>query len=98
MPPSSWWRTSFAISRTPCAAKSRIPTHDCRRNYAASWRRRSRSIGRLWPWGLTKQKLIAQISERLNSETVGVDFNFSQYIQDNIEEAVSGVKGENSVK
>src|SRR5438034_4419781 len=29
---------------------------------------------------------------------VGVDFNFSQYIQDNIEEAVSGVKGENSVK
>src|SRR6185369_14592613 len=27
-----------------------------------------------------------------------VDFNFSQYIQDNIEEAVSGVKGENSVK
>src|SRR4029077_3548372 len=28
----------------------------------------------------------------------GIDFNFSQYIQDNIEEAVSGVKGENSVK
>src|SRR6266536_1863833 len=51
-----------------------------------------------WPWGLTKQKLIAQMSERLNREIVGVDFNFSQYIQDNIEEAVSGVKGENSVK
>src|SRR6266699_1340637 len=51
-----------------------------------------------WPRGLTKQKLIAQISERLNREVVGVDFNFSQYIQDNIEEAVSGVKGENSVK
>ena len=28
----------------------------------------------------------------------GVGFNFSQYIQDNVEEAVSGVKGENSVK
>ena len=28
----------------------------------------------------------------------GVNFNFSQYIQDNVEEAVSGVKGENSVK
>jgi cobalt-zinc-cadmium resistance protein CzcA len=27
-----------------------------------------------------------------------VTFNFSQYIQDNIEEALSGVKGENSVK
>jgi cobalt-zinc-cadmium resistance protein CzcA len=51
-----------------------------------------------WPRGLTKQKLIAQLSERLNHEVVGIDFNFSQYIQDNIEEAVSGVKGENSVK
>src|SRR5438874_2666218 len=51
-----------------------------------------------WPRGLTKQKLIAQLGERLNREIVGVDFNFSQYIQDNIEEAVSGVKGENSVK
>src|SRR5499433_2702794 len=51
-----------------------------------------------WPRGLTKQKLIAQMSGRLNREVVGVDFNFSQYIQDNIEEAVSGVKGENSVK
>jgi heavy metal efflux system protein len=51
-----------------------------------------------WPHGLTKQKLIAQMSERLNREIVGVDFNFSQYIQDNIEEAMSGVKGENSVK
>jgi cobalt-zinc-cadmium resistance protein CzcA len=51
-----------------------------------------------WPAGLTKQKLIAQMSERLNHEIVGVEFNFSQYIQDNIEEAVSGVKGENSVK
>jgi cobalt-zinc-cadmium resistance protein CzcA len=28
----------------------------------------------------------------------GVGFNFSQYIQDNIEEAISGVKGANSVK
>jgi cobalt-zinc-cadmium resistance protein CzcA len=51
-----------------------------------------------WPRGLTKQKLIAQMGERLNREILGVDFNFSQYIQDNIEEAVSGVKGENSVK
>jgi cobalt-zinc-cadmium resistance protein CzcA len=28
----------------------------------------------------------------------GIDFNFSQYIQDNIEEQLSGVKGANSVK
>ena len=31
-------------------------------------------------------------------EFVGIGFNFSQYIQDNIEEGLSGVKGENSVK
>jgi cobalt-zinc-cadmium resistance protein CzcA len=51
-----------------------------------------------WPQGLTKEKLVKELSERLEREFVGVDFNFSQYIQDNIEEAVSGVKGENSVK
>ena len=51
-----------------------------------------------WPKGLTKEALVKQMSERLNREFVGIDFNFSQYIQDNIEEAVSGVKGENSVK
>jgi heavy metal efflux system protein len=51
-----------------------------------------------WPKGLTKEELVRQLSEQLNREFVGVDFNFSQYIQDNMEEAVSGVKGENSVK
>jgi len=51
-----------------------------------------------WPKGLTKAELVARLSERLSREFAGVDFNFSQYIQDNIEEAVSGVKGENSVK
>jgi cobalt-zinc-cadmium resistance protein CzcA len=51
-----------------------------------------------WPKGMTKEILVRELSERLEREFVGVDFNFSQYIQDNIEEAVSGVKGENSVK
>jgi heavy metal efflux system protein len=51
-----------------------------------------------WPGGMTKVELVRQMSDRLRREFVGVDFNFSQYIQDNIEEAVSGVKGENSVK
>jgi len=51
-----------------------------------------------WPKGSTKEKLIQDLSKRLNAEFIGVDFNFSQYIQDNIEEAVSGVKGENSIK
>ena len=51
-----------------------------------------------WPKGLTKEELVKQMSEHLNREFIGIDFNFSQYIQDNIEEAVSGVKGENSIK
>jgi cobalt-zinc-cadmium resistance protein CzcA len=51
-----------------------------------------------WPAGLTKEMMVRQMSEELKSHFIGVDFNFSQYIQDNIEEAVSGVKGENSVK
>jgi cobalt-zinc-cadmium resistance protein CzcA len=51
-----------------------------------------------WPKGLSKEKLVKELSGRLEREFVGVGFNFSQYIQDNIEEAVSGVKGENSVK
>jgi cobalt-zinc-cadmium resistance protein CzcA len=51
-----------------------------------------------WPKGLTKEELVRQMNEKLANEFVGIDFNFSQYIQDNIEEAVSGVKGENSIK
>ena len=51
-----------------------------------------------WPTGLTKDKLTAQLQKEFNDELPGVDFNFSQYIQDNVEEALSGVKGANSVK
>jgi cobalt-zinc-cadmium resistance protein CzcA len=51
-----------------------------------------------WPKGLTKEKLTGQIQAEFQRELPGVVFNFSQYIQDNIEEAISGVKGANSVK
>ena len=50
-----------------------------------------------WPSGLTKDKLISQMDEQLEKYP-GIDFNFSQNIQDNVEEAMSGVKGENSLK
>jgi cobalt-zinc-cadmium resistance protein CzcA len=50
-----------------------------------------------WPSGLTKAKLISQMDEQLEKYP-GIDFNFSQNIQDNVEEAMSGVKGENSLK
>ncbi|MGD0127641.1 MAG: efflux RND transporter permease subunit [Terriglobia bacterium] len=51
-----------------------------------------------WPSGLTKDKLTDQIQAEFNNELPGVVFNFSQYIEDNIEEGISGVKGVNSVK
>jgi len=51
-----------------------------------------------WPSGLDKERLTRQMNGRLTQEFPGVDFNFSQYIEDNVEEAASGVKGENSVK
>jgi cobalt-zinc-cadmium resistance protein CzcA len=51
-----------------------------------------------WPSGTTKEKLTQDMTEALAQQFPGVNFNFSQYIQDNVEEAASGVKGENSVK
>ena len=51
-----------------------------------------------WPRGMTKEKLTDQIQAEFNNELPGVVFNFSQYIEDNVEEGISGVKGSNSVK
>jgi cobalt-zinc-cadmium resistance protein CzcA len=51
-----------------------------------------------WPQGMDKAKLIDELTRRFNGQFPGVEFNFSQYIEDNVEEAASGVKGENSVK
>src|SRR4030081_2414126 len=45
----------------------------------------------------TKDNLIAAMDKELN-RFPGVDWNFSQPISDNVEEAVSGVKGELAVK
>jgi len=51
-----------------------------------------------WPHGFTKEKLTAVLQKEFSAAMPGINFNFSQYIQDNIEEAISGVKGANSVK
>src|SRR6202034_985473 len=51
-----------------------------------------------WPRHMTKEKLIAQMQKDFSDAFAGIDFNFSQYIQDNIEEGLSGIKGANSVK
>jgi cobalt-zinc-cadmium resistance protein CzcA len=51
-----------------------------------------------WRAGLTKESLTQAIANELHERFPGVVFNFSQMISDNVEEALSGVKGENSVK
>ena len=51
-----------------------------------------------WPAGQTKEKLVDEVQKQFAAEFPGVTFNFSQYIQDNIEEGLSGVKGANSIK
>jgi cobalt-zinc-cadmium resistance protein CzcA len=49
------------------------------------------------PPGGSKKALVERLEKYLD-ELPGVDYSFSQYIQDNVNEALSGVKGENSVK
>ncbi len=51
-----------------------------------------------WPSGEDKDDLTAKLLKELQEKFPGVEFNFSQYLQDNVSEAVSGVKGENSIK
>lgn len=49
------------------------------------------------PRGSGKKELIANLEVELN-KIPGITYSFSQYIQDNVNEALSGVKGENSIK
>ena len=51
-----------------------------------------------WPGHISKDKLTEELSHDLERRFPGVEFNFSQNIEDNVEEAASGVKGANSVK
>jgi cobalt-zinc-cadmium resistance protein CzcA len=51
-----------------------------------------------WKHGLTKDDLTTELDRELRDAFPGVVFNFSQMIGDNVEEAVAGVKGENSIK
>src|SRR6266568_3081102 len=51
-----------------------------------------------WPDTHDKEELTGRLLAKLLDKFPGVEFNFSQYLQDNVSEAVSGVKGENSIK
>jgi cobalt-zinc-cadmium resistance protein CzcA len=45
-----------------------------------------------------KEEIVDLMNDELNRNLFGVSWNFSQYIRDNVMEAMSGVKGENSIK
>jgi heavy metal efflux system protein len=51
-----------------------------------------------WERNITKEELIKDMQEQLRNQFPGVVFGFSQPISDNVEEAVSGVKGEMAIK
>jgi cobalt-zinc-cadmium resistance protein CzcA len=57
---------------------------------------------RRWLWGpkrpRTKEELIKDMDAQLERKLPGVNWNFSQNIRDNVMEALSGVKGDNSLK
>ena len=52
-----------------------------------------------WPKGMTKARLVNLMDAKLRGRVPGVSFSYSQNIEDNIDEALSGVKaGANAVK
>jgi cobalt-zinc-cadmium resistance protein CzcA len=51
-----------------------------------------------WRKGITKDSMTQDMQRELSAGFPGVVFSFSQVISDNVEEAMSGVKGENTVK
>jgi cobalt-zinc-cadmium resistance protein CzcA len=51
-----------------------------------------------WRKGLSKEALIGEMAQALRRGFPGVNFAFSQYIQDNVQEAASGIDAENAIK
>src|SRR2546422_6558530 len=47
-----------------------------------------------WPPGVDKEALTRTIDAALSEHFPGVTFDFSQYLEDNVEEEISGVKSE----
>jgi cobalt-zinc-cadmium resistance protein CzcA len=51
-----------------------------------------------WRPGYDKVKLVDEMAKALSKGFPGVNFAFSQYIQDNVQEAASGIDAENAIK
>ena len=107
------WKRSSPKSAGPTTAPTRpaftMPSSSCpcarKRNGRPSsnetgWRRwvHGHSIESPSQTPRTKNELIKQMNDDLSRDVPGVDWNFSQNIRDNVMEALSGVKGDNSIK
>src|SRR5262249_3407011 len=51
----------------------------------------------LWRRSITREEIERELMRKFE-KFPEINFNFSQYIRDNVEEALSGVKGANSIK
>ena len=84
------WEGLFAwipVPQDPTTGEVRNPT-GWKGYLSFFWKKRPR----------TKPELIKEMNDELGNKLPGVVWNFSQNIRDNVMEAMSGVKGDNSVK
>jgi cobalt-zinc-cadmium resistance protein CzcA len=84
--PSGYNNTEFTVPLKPLKDWPKVKAQE-------GW------LGWLWPARRrTKPELVEEVNTELRRDLIGVDWNFSQYIRDNVMESLSGVKGDNSVK
>jgi cobalt-zinc-cadmium resistance protein CzcA len=82
-----YYNTEFFVPLRPQKAWPRLVEQ-------TGWRR--------WLWGAkrahTKEEIVAAMNDELERKLPGIVWNFSQNIRDNVMEALSGIKGDNSLK
>jgi cobalt-zinc-cadmium resistance protein CzcA len=81
------WLAWIEVPRDPATGEVKKPT-GWRSYLPFFWKKRAR----------TKPELVYEMNGELGRRLPGVVWNFSQNIRDNVMEAMSGVKGDNSVK
>jgi cobalt-zinc-cadmium resistance protein CzcA len=86
--PTGFYNIEFNIPLKPEKDWPLVKAEDGWRRWLLGHTRRTR----------TKPELIQEMNADLSRHLPGVDWNFSQYIRDNVMESLSGVKGDNSVK
>ncbi|HLJ95502.1 MAG TPA: efflux RND transporter permease subunit, partial [Gemmataceae bacterium] len=84
--PTGFYNVEFFV---PLKSENEWPAVKAQEGWLA-WFRHSRAR--------TKPELRKEMNDELSNTVIGVDWNFSQNIRDNVMEALSGVKGDNSVK